>query len=466
MLSKSTNSILLTYFALLFLLSQAADTSHNRETWLQTKISQANSFITDPSIRSQKYKEMMLSPFSFYRATAYLYYSDMSSNGTILIPFSWKVQPKIKIWLSGDYHAQNIGYFDDNEGTVVFDLNDSDDSYIGPFYWDLIRFSTSLFLMTNETALGLSITEQEDLVSFFLQVYQDTLQSVIDNPDNIKIELDESFMTSGFVQDELRYLQKKKTIVGLLDKYTVVNNGVRSFDLSNEKLAAPTYQQRENMTYWWPKYITSLSPSFVKKVGNSSFVIKDIARRLDSGLGSQGVDKYYVLIEGVSTSQDDDELLEVKEENYPSLFNEGSTDMAQYNSWFTSHAERVVTAKKALGTKVDNYLGSIYFMEKSFKVARISPYKFGFESSDFEKASDVQDLVKYAGIALGLAHARSDKDYDPKYISYNFEKAYFNATDSLIKFKSTVNALSEEYYYQVVADFEMFKELVQTGQLF
>jgi len=273
-------------------------------------------------------------------------------------------------------------------------------------------------------------------------------------------------MTSGFVQDKLRSLQKKKTLVGLLNKYTVVNNGVRSFDLSNEKLAAPTYQQRENITYWWPKYISSLSPSFVKKVGNSSFAIKDIARRLDSGLGSQGVDKYYVLIEGASTSQDDDQLLEVKEENYPSLFNEGSTDIAQYNSWFTSHAERVVTAKKALGTKVDNYLGSIYFMEKSFTVARISPYKFGFESSDFEKASDVQDLVKYAGIALGLAHARSDKDYDPKYISYNFEKAYFNATDSLIKFKSTVNALSEEYYYQVDADFEMFKELVQTGQLF
>jgi len=245
-----------------------------------------------------------------------------------------------------------------------------------------------------------------------------------------------------------------------------VNNGVRSFDLSNDNLAQPTYQQRGNITYHWPSYIASLSPSFVTKVGNSSyFAIKDIARRLDSGLGSQGVDKYYVLIEGASTSQDDDQLLEVKEENYPSLFNEGSTDIVQYNYWFTTHAERVVTAKKALGIKVDNHLGSMSFMEKSFRIVRISPYKFGFENTDFEKASDVQDFVKYAGIALGLAHARSDKDYDPKYISYNFEQAYFNATQDLKNFKSTVNELSEVYYNQVDADYQMFVELVKTGQL-
>jgi len=116
------------------------------------------------------------------------------------------------IWLSGDYHAQNIGYFDDNEGTVVFDLNDFDDSYIGPFYWDLIRFSTSVYLMTNETTLGLSVTDQEDLVSLFLQSYQDILQKVNGNPDETKIELDESFISSGFVQDELLSLQKKKKL--------------------------------------------------------------------------------------------------------------------------------------------------------------------------------------------------------------------------------------------------------------
>lgn len=390
----------------------------------------------------------------------------MSHNGTLHIPSSWQFQPNTKIWLSGDYHAQNIGYFDDNEGSIVFDLNDADDSYIGPFYWDLIRFSTSLYLMMNETGIGLTSVEVEDMVSFFLEVYQETLKSVNGNPDETKIELDESFITNGFVLDKLRSLKKKKTLVGLLNKYTVVNNGKRSFDFTNEKLAVPTHQQIANMTYHWHQYVDSLSKSFVTKVGNTSyFAIKDIARRLDSGLGSQGVDKYYVLIEGITTSQDDDQLLEVKEEGYPSLFNEGSTDSLQYNTWFSTHADRVVTAKKALGRKVDEHLGSMGFMEKSFKVQRISPYKFGFENSDFLQAADVYDVVKYAGVALGLAHARSDKDYDPEYIEYNFEEGYENAIEVWPKFKTVVNGLSEEYYYQVSADLDMFKELVLTGNI-
>src|SRR5262249_37713406 len=152
------------------------------------------------SIKSHKYSDMSVSPFNFYRATAYLYYSDLS-NGTVAIPSAWKTQPDTRIWLSGDFHTQNIGYFDDKNGTVVFDLNDADESYPGPFYWDLIRFSASLYLMTDETSLGYSTSDQESLVSSFLQTYQDTLQSVNGNNDETNIEMDESYLTSGFVQD-------------------------------------------------------------------------------------------------------------------------------------------------------------------------------------------------------------------------------------------------------------------------
>jgi len=154
----------------------------------------------------------------------------------------------------------------------------------------------------------------------------------------------------------------------------------------------------------------------------------------------------------------------VKEENLPSLFHEGLS-LVQYNDWFsTNHGERVATAKKALGIKVDKHLGSMNFMSKSFRVARISLYKFGFESSSFKKKSDVKDFVLYAAKALALAHARSDKDFDKKYISYNFEQAYFNATAVWPQFNTTVNYLSGVYYNQVNEDYIMFVDLLKAGQ--
>lgn len=445
-------------------LTRAADTSQGRKDFLRTAIINANAFISDPAARSHKYGDMRSSPFSFYRATDYLYYSDLN-NGIIAIPTLWKTQPDTRIWLSGDFHTQNLGYFDDKNGDVVFDLNDADEAYLGPFYWDLIRFSTSLYLMTHETNLNYTSGEQDTLVASFLQAYQDTLQSVNGNNDETSIEMNAAYLKSGFVQDKLQDLQENNTLVDLLNKWTVVTGGKRLFDLTNSDLATVTSDERTSILNNWNSYKQSLSSSFVASQSSSYFTIKDIARRVNSGLGSQGVDKYYVLIEGGSSSQNDDQLLEVKAETLPSLFSEGSSSVAQYNSWFTTHAQRAVTAEKALGNKVDDHLGYMSFRGESFKVQRISPYKDGFESDNFHNKSDVNDFVTYAAKALALAHARSDKDYNTIYINYNFEQAYFNAIAAWSQFKTTVDTLAKAYYQQVTADYAMFIDLLNTGQI-
>jgi uncharacterized protein (DUF2252 family) len=448
--------------------------SQTRKDFLHTEITNANAFITDPSVKDEKYSKMRTSPSQFYRGTAHLYYSDLS-NGTISIPSAWKTQPNINIWLSGDFHTQNIGYSDDKTGKVIFDLNDTDDSYIGPFYWDLIRFSTSLYLLTDEIStthtrdggnFSYSAGEQEKLVTSFLQTYQDTLQMVSDNTDETSIEIDESYLQRGFIQDNLRKLQEK-TQTNLLKKWTIKTSGRRRFDTTKAGLAPVTKEERAKLVNNWASYKQSLSSSFVASKGSHYFTIEDSARRLHSGLGSLGVDKYYVLIEGDSFSQDDDQILEVKEQRLPSLFKEGSSSVSQYNSWFANHAQRTVIANKALGIKVDEHLGVILFDGKSFRVRRIPPCRYGFEIDDFSGASksDVNDFVTYAAKALALAHARADKDYNPTYIDYNFEHAYFAAIVAWPQFKTTVNSLSEGYYQQVLADHEMFTELFSTGQL-
>src|SRR5690348_7873638 len=97
--------------------------SATRKEFLCAEIARANAFIADTSVRDEKYHAMQRSPFQFYRATAHLYYSDLGS-GVVAIPSAWKIREDSKIWLSGDFHTQNIGFSADNAGNVLFDLND------------------------------------------------------------------------------------------------------------------------------------------------------------------------------------------------------------------------------------------------------------------------------------------------------------------------------------------------------
>jgi uncharacterized protein (DUF2252 family) len=352
---------------------------------------------------------------------------------------------------------------------VIFDLNDTDESYIGPFYWDLIRFATSLYLLTDEishiprgdaSSFSYSTSEQENLVTCFLQIYHETLQRVSRKKDETQSEIDESYLQSGFIQDKLRDL-RKNTQADLLKKWTIKTSRGRRFDVTNPQLAPMTNEQRTQFATNWTSYTQSLSSSFVASKQRNYFTLKDCARRLHSGLGSLGVDKYYVLIAGEDTKQ----LLEVKEQRLPSLFKEGSLSFSHYNGWFANHAQRTVVANKALGIKVDEHLGVLVCDNKSFRVRRLPPCRYGFEIQDFSSKSDVNDFVVYAAKALALAHARADKDYKPTYINYNFEQAYFAVMLAWPQFETTIKSLSEGYYQQVLADHKLFTELLGTGQL-
>ncbi|MBC2578756.1 DUF2252 family protein [Clostridium sp. DJ247] len=441
----------------------SADSSLTRQNYIKQQITGANAFITDSNVKQNKYTQMSTSAFNFFRATNHLYYSDLGS-GVINVPSQWKTTSNINTWIQGDFHTQNIGFFENKNGEVIFDLNDSDESYVAPFYWDLIRFCTSIFLMTGESNVNLSMQDKRDLTTYFLQKYQDTLNEVNGNNNETTTQLDESYLTSGFVQDRMRNLKSSKSLSDLLNKWTTISNSKRVFNMANTDLTGVTSTERTNITSNYYTYLNDIG-SFYTSKGSSYFTIKDVVRRLNSGLGSLGVDKFYILIEGSTSSNSDDQILEVKEQKKPSMFLEGSISQSQYNSWFINDAQRSKTAQKADGIRVDDHLGVETFGGKSYRVTRISPFKNSFDSTDFKSRSDIEDFLKYSAKALAYAHARSDKDYNTTYVNYNFEAGALNAIAIWPQFKTTVSTLSENYYNQVLADYSMFTYLVNTGQM-
>ena len=92
---------------------------------------------------------MASNAFAFYRGSACLFYADVSRQDD---PFA--KGPAGRVWIQGDLHAENFGTYMNSEGRLVFDVNDFDEAYVGPFTWDLQRLAASLALLGYQKAMS------------------------------------------------------------------------------------------------------------------------------------------------------------------------------------------------------------------------------------------------------------------------------------------------------------------------
>lgn len=426
--------------------SEQTQTNTNlpRSDFLKKEITSWNSFITDESIRKNKFTEMKGSPYHFFRATAHLFYKDIDS-GLISIPTEWKETPRIKTWIQGDLHTQNLGFFENADGQIKLDVNDFDESYIAPFYLDLLRFVTSIFLQREEVDFKFSPKEASDLAEYFLEEYQETLSEI--SEDGQELELIEDNL-DGFSKDTLEELKDKKSNATLLAKWTKVIDGKVLFDFSNLELRELTEVETQEVISNWNNYVESLG-DFSEEKGYSFFEIQHIARRLNSGMGSQGVYKYYVLIHGDT----DPILLEVKEQRLPCIFFMKDLSEAEYHSYFTIHAERTKTACKAMLANPDSFLGTMTTANRSYLVTRISPFKKKLESKDFHSESDFKKYLKHSARAIAYAHSRSYKSILIKSTSLSFANTALSAIKVWKGTRNKMIELAMNYSEQVHADF-------------
>src|SRR6478672_11956707 len=80
-----------------------------------------------------RHGRMMVSPFTFYRGAAKIMSTDLKDT-----PRAGLVSQ-----LCGDAHLSNFGVFASPERTLLFDLNDFDETLPGPFEWDVKRMAAS-----------------------------------------------------------------------------------------------------------------------------------------------------------------------------------------------------------------------------------------------------------------------------------------------------------------------------------
>ena len=81
-------------------------------------------------------ERMAASAFAFYRGTAALMAADLAAGAS----------SGIQVASCGDAHVSNFGFYASPQRTLVFDLNDFDESAWAPWEWDLKRLVTSLVI--------------------------------------------------------------------------------------------------------------------------------------------------------------------------------------------------------------------------------------------------------------------------------------------------------------------------------
>jgi uncharacterized protein (DUF2252 family) len=93
-----------------------------------------------PELLPVRYGRMATTPFAFLRGAAAVMAADLAS------------QPNtgLGVQLCGDAHLLNFGVYASPERVLLFDLNDFDETFPGPFEWDVKRLAASVAVAGRE----------------------------------------------------------------------------------------------------------------------------------------------------------------------------------------------------------------------------------------------------------------------------------------------------------------------------
>lgn len=440
--------------ATLGLLSTGSEAASPRASWVVNQLYAWNHPYAAqlPGELQTKMSKMAASPFAFYRGTAHLFYLDMAR----LPASSYCNAACNQTWLNGDLHLQNMGGFRDAAGNFVFDTNDFDEGYFGPYVWDLRRMAVSIILAAK--ANGLSGSDQQQVVRDFLDNYINKIGEFRGTDNELGYRLTSS-NTSGVVKDTIQAAASQSTSA-LLAKYTSVVGGKRVLNSASD-LVAVSSSQYSAISAAMANYVNSIAPS--KRYAASFYAVKDIRQKLGSGIGGLGRYRYYVLIEGPGSGNSDDVILQVKQEaaSAVALANNGNMPAWAYDS---HEGERVAKSMKAALSNTDVLLGWTSIGGVPYLVREKSPYEADFDTTRLTSYGSFSTAVQYAGKVAAKNHAGSDKDYDASLIAYGIDKEI----DDLISgnksgFKEEIVSFAVNYSAQVQYDYQSFVSAWQSG---
>ena len=366
----------------------------------------------DPDAWSSKFRKMAATPFTFYRGSAALFFSDMERlNDNFYLD-----ERTENVWIHGDLHAENFGTYMNSAGILVFDVNDFDEAWVAPYTWDLKRLGASLALIGFQKAMS-----DEEIEKIIGQCMKSYAQQVADFAEQVHtrdfaLTLEN---TTGKLH-ELLLEARTRSRLNLLDGITEIHNYDRRFKIGKYNVVINKRLRRKIETAF-RRYLKTIPQR--KLFAGLNYDIKDIVEVKGTGIGSAGYKMYSILIEGPNQALENDIVISMKVGQTPSASR--VTKNERVLNYFKNNGHRTVLSQRALQAHADPWIGYTTLDGIGQFVAEYSPYTTDLEWDDINKFSDIMELVGYLGQAVAKIHCVSDLDSDEEVVPYYTDKAIY-----------------------------------------
>ena len=393
-----------------------------------------------------KYQRMAESPFKFFRGTAIIQARDLATGRV----------SGITVQACGDCHLSNFGGFASPERTLVFDINDFDETFPAPWEWDVKRLGASFALAARDR--GFSKTVADDAVRMAAASYREHMSGfaemgVLDawyaqlNLDAIQMEFRKQFRKNPDFQTRLLRKQKQarsQTSEAVIPKLTEVVDGHRKIT-DNPPVIYHFGELSGEFNKRSGKFIEDYKKSLPvdRRQLYDRFHLEDSAIKV-VGVGSVGTRCYVSLF---MADEDDPLFLQVKEARRSVLEKPGG------KSQYTNQGMRVVHGQRLMQAASDIFLGWTHSKAHDYYVRQFRDMKVSAELETFRPVT----LVGYAnlcGWGLARAHAKAG---DAAMIA-----GYLGSND---QFDDALALYARAYADQAERDFEAFQGAIRSGRL-
>jgi uncharacterized protein (DUF2252 family) len=406
----------------------------------------------DPAAFRRKFRKMAASPFSFYRGSASLFYADQVG---AFRDDSFLDERTSRVWIHGDLHAENFGTYMNSSGQLVFNVNDFDEAYVGPFSWDLKRFAASVALIGYQKALSDdSITA---LVTKFARAYLTELRAIAAGGDDAigSITLENADGVLRRVLQEARL----NTRVDLLAGQTTIDDYERRFSLLDGVYEVDD-AAADRVRAAFGEYLKTLPPTDRPM----STGIKDIKLRKGVGIGSAGLPSYNLLLEGHTQALENDVIIYIKQAQVPAVAR--WIDDERVGSYFLHQGHRTAESQRALQAHADPWLGYTTLGGVGQLVAEVSPYAADLDWADVNEADELAGVITDLGRAVARMHSVADDESSHDLVDFSTEEAIVAAVDKdEAGFVQHLVDFAHKYGDQAREDHQDFVDLFRNGRL-
>lgn len=385
--------------------------------------------------------------FAFYRGTAAIQAADLAAAPTT----------GAEVVICGDAHLANFGVYLSPENAMVFDINDFDESTVGPWEWDVKRMLASVVLAGR--SLGLPRERIRELTEAAANAYRNGLGTALAGTLTARYFTPTSVDAGAklFSDDMLRLVrrvtkesQKRTTEHAARRTLRTEEDGALRFVERPPILrrAEPEIQALAQDAY--DRYRTTLSPNTALLA--SQLRIDDVARRV-VGVGSVGTRCFVIALRG---PHGEPVILQLKEAETSVVERFGGVEplpgYLDLSLLPDEQGYRVIACQRILQAVSDPFLGFLrvegfaFYMRlfrnrnASFDIPSMNPVQFG-------------DYARACAVVLARAHARSPKA--------SFVAGYLGEGPGFIR---AASEWAERYADQAEADYATFVTAAADGE--